>query len=123
MYCDEDFEVERHDYFNDFDFRYDDATSIVDDVQVNRHKEDGTLKGFKKIGKDETDYDPRTCISIRPYEYEMNDYSWNSDCHYCLLEDGKIKDKKLAERILDLTTKKCIKANSRIDELVEYKVI
>jgi len=115
---DDEFELECNEYFNDFDPRYDDATSIVEDEQVKRAKENGDLKGVKKLGEPEYEYNPRTCFTLPDDEYEMNDYSWNSDCQDCLL-----KDKKLAERIFDLTTKKCIKANSRIDELVEYKVI
>jgi hypothetical protein len=95
----------------------------VEDEQVKRAKENGDLKGVKKLGEPEYEYNPRTCFTLPDDEYEMNDYSWNSDCQDCLLKDGQIKDKKLAERIFDLTTKKCIKANSRFDELVEYKVI
>jgi hypothetical protein len=118
--------LESDEYFNDFDPRHDDATSIFNDELVKEAKENGDLKGIKKRGypkKYEHEYNPRTCLTLPDDEYELNDYSWNSDCQDCLLKDGQIRDKKLAERILDLTIKKCIKANSRIDELVEYKVI
>jgi hypothetical protein len=126
--CRSEFEVECDEYFNDFDPRYDDATSIFEDEQVKKAKESGDLKGIKKRGspKYEHEYDPRTCLTHPDDEYEMNDYSWNSDCHYCLLKDGRFRDKKLAEMINDLVTKKCInvKGNDLFsDVLVEYKVI
>ena len=123
---DEEVEVEVDEYFNDFDPRYDDATSIFQDEQVIRAKENGTLKDIKIRGIHSTEYDPRASLTHPDDEYEMKDYSWNSDCPDCLLQDGRIRNKKLAERILDLTTKKCTKARNSewfSDELVEYKVI
>jgi len=124
--CDE-LEVESDEYFNDFDPRYDDATSIFDDRLVKMNKESDSLKGIKKAGVTKYEYDPRTCIPLIGDEYEMNDYSWNSEFDDCLLDEknGQIRDKKLAAMIHDLATKKCIKAKycDFLDDLVEYKVV
>ena len=125
----DEYELESDEYFNDFDPRHDDATSIFDDELVKEAKESDDLKGIKKRGypkKYEHEYDPRTSLTHPDDEYEMKDYSWNSDCLDCFMKDGRILDKKLAEMISDLVTKKCIKARNGqlfFDDLVEYKVI
>ena len=124
---DSDYELESDEYFNDFDPRYDDATSIFEDRPLLLAKKNESMKGIKKIGNPEYEYNPRTCIPLPNDEYEMNDYSWNSDRNHCLLdeEDGQILDPQFADMIYNLSTKKCIKARHSefFDDLVEYKVI
>jgi len=101
--------------FNEFDPRYDDASSIFEDKEIKYAKEEEELK----IITEDYKYDPR--IHGAYVIDELDDYSWNSE--FKNYSEEHI-EKKLADTIRTLCTQKSIMAkhDPELDELVEYKI-